>query len=247
MSWRKQRGDPLLRCCYHPSRWGWRRLVVLSVLLSLAPPAQAYDGGTFSAGDDHTCGVKGDGSVACWVNIAVGETTPPPGPFTQVSAGWGYTCGLKTGGTVACWGDKEVVQRVLLTGTFTQISAADAHTCGVKVDGTVVCRGANLFGQGSAPAGTFTQVSTGTMYSCGVKRDGTVACWGNNKDGRATPRVVPSSPRSTGAPGVRAETGRAEIRGGGTTNPHPSANGCLTLCPPLLTRPPAFLIRHLKK
>jgi alpha-tubulin suppressor-like RCC1 family protein len=59
------------------------------VAFSLAPTAQAYDGGIFSAGDDHTCGLKVDGTLACWGNNDVGEIAPPAGTFTQVSAGWG--------------------------------------------------------------------------------------------------------------------------------------------------------------
>jgi len=40
-----------------------------------------------SAGVYHTCGVKGDGSVACWGRDVEGQTTPPLGTFTQVAAG----------------------------------------------------------------------------------------------------------------------------------------------------------------
>ena len=40
-----------------------------------------------SAGGVHTCGVKRDGSVACW-----GQATPPAGEFASVSAGGLHTC-----------------------------------------------------------------------------------------------------------------------------------------------------------
>ena len=49
------------------------------------PPA-----GTFtqvSAGMYHTCGVRTDGTLACWGNNNSGQATPPGGTFTQVSAG----------------------------------------------------------------------------------------------------------------------------------------------------------------
>ena len=58
-----------------------------------------------SAGRYHTCGVKTDGTVACWGRNDLGQATPPGGTFTQVSAGGYHTCGVKTDGTVACWGD----------------------------------------------------------------------------------------------------------------------------------------------
>ncbi len=58
--------------------------------------------GTFtqiSAGSLHTCGVKTDGTLACWGKNDSGESTPPTGTFTEVSAGSQHTCGLKTNGT----------------------------------------------------------------------------------------------------------------------------------------------------
>jgi hypothetical protein len=33
---------------------------------------------TLSAGDYHTCGLKTDGTVACWGNNVYGQSTPPP-------------------------------------------------------------------------------------------------------------------------------------------------------------------------
>ena len=42
-----------------------------------------------SAGWDHTCGVRSDGSVACWGRYDFGQSTPPAGSFVSVSAGGG--------------------------------------------------------------------------------------------------------------------------------------------------------------
>ena len=59
---------------------------------------------TVSAGENHTCGLRTDGTVSCWGDNRQGQTTPPQGTFTQVSAGMTHTCGVRTDGTVACWG-----------------------------------------------------------------------------------------------------------------------------------------------
>ena len=52
----------------------------------------------------HTCGLKTDGTLACWGENSYGQATPPAGTFSQVSAGDDHTCGVRTDGTLACWG-----------------------------------------------------------------------------------------------------------------------------------------------
>ena len=42
---------------------------------------------SISAGEEHTCGVGIDGSVACWGEDWSGETSPPDGGFASVSVG----------------------------------------------------------------------------------------------------------------------------------------------------------------
>ena len=59
----------------------------------------------------HTCGVKGDGTVACWGDDYYGESSAPAGTFTQVSASSRrHTCGVKDDGNVACWGENNLGQ-----------------------------------------------------------------------------------------------------------------------------------------
>ena len=57
-----------------------------------------------SAGVDHTCGVRADGTLACWGRNDYGEATPPSGAFQEVSAGYAHTCGVRADGTLVCWG-----------------------------------------------------------------------------------------------------------------------------------------------
>ena len=63
-----------------------------------------------SAGYFQTCGVRSDGSVACWGDGYDGEATPPAGPFVSVSAGGIETCRVRSDGSVACFDSLAVVQ-----------------------------------------------------------------------------------------------------------------------------------------
>ena len=83
-----------------------------------------------SAGKEHTCGVRDDGSVACWGGNQYGQATPPAGEFASVSAGAAHTCGVRTDGSVACWGATPP------EGQFASVSAGAAHTCGVRTGGS---------------------------------------------------------------------------------------------------------------
>ena len=111
-----------------------------------------------SAGYVHTCGVRDDGSVACWGLDDNGESTPPEGEFASVSAGCntlgGHSCGVRDDGSVACWGNDRDGESTPPEGEFASVSAG----------------GSTLGG-----------------YTCGVRDDGSVACWGNDRHAQATP------------------------------------------------------------
>lgn len=115
---------------------------------------------TLSGGDLYTCGVKTDGTLACWGQDSPTQpsmvNTVPAGTFKSVSAGDLHACGVKEDGTVACWGQNTKGETAAPAGTvFKSIAAGQGHSCGVKADGTVACWGDDYFGQAKPPAATF--------------------------------------------------------------------------------------------
>ena len=129
---------------------------------------------TVSAGGEHTCSVRFDGSLWCWGrntwgavgNGLQGPGTPDPtqvgtdSDWATVAAGGGHTCAAKTNGTLWCWGvghkgqlgdgDTEIRTSPVRVGTGTawaQLSAGWFHTCGLRTNRTLACWGENSSGQ----------------------------------------------------------------------------------------------------
>ena len=129
------------------SQWSAPALLLVALIAALTLVACRGDGRpgdyvggefvTVSAGGGHTCGVRVDGSVACWGADSLGRTTPREGEFTSVSAGNQHTCGVRVDGSVDCWGSNLSGQAMAPEGEFASVSAGYHHTCGVRADGSI--------------------------------------------------------------------------------------------------------------
>ena len=118
----------------------------------MARPRRRRGFSSVSAVGGHTCGVRVDGSVACWGNDGFGQATPPEGEFASVSAGFRHTCGVRMDGSVAWWGSSGRITPP--EGEFASVSAGGKHTCGVRMDGSVSCWGNNSYRQATPPEGS---------------------------------------------------------------------------------------------
>jgi len=77
-----------------------------------APPQGAFS--SVSVGVNHSCGVRTDGTVACWgagtkngdacVDPDCGQSRPPAGAFVQVSVGNYHSCAMTADRKITCWG-----------------------------------------------------------------------------------------------------------------------------------------------
>ncbi len=152
-----------------------------------------------SAGSQHTCARKIDGTLWCWGAGQLGN---------------GMTQSLKP------------VQVVAMGNAVVEFAVGSAHTCARKSDATLWCWGYNGDGelgnnttadqslpvQVSALGASVAGVSAGYHHTCARKTDGTLWCWGKNNhgqlgDGSHQSRSAPVSVDALG-------TGTAAVAGG---------------------------------
>ena len=126
------------------------------------------------------CGVRTNGTVACWGDNGYGQATPPPGTFTAVSAGGAPHLRREDERHPRLLGRQRLRPGHPARGHLHRGQRRRRHTCGMRTNGTVACWGDNAIGQATPPAGTFTAVSAGGDHTCGVRTNGTLACWGDN-------------------------------------------------------------------
>jgi hypothetical protein len=142
-----------------------------------------------SAGDNNTCAIKTDQTLACWGLNDFGQSTPPAGAFLAVSMSSSYGCAIAADDTIACWGIHTGVDVwAPPAGAFTAVSAGERSACALTTSKTLACWGDNTYGQLDAPSGTFTAVSVGRAHTCAIRiAGGELACWGYDYSGQASP------------------------------------------------------------
>ncbi len=124
-----------------------------------------------TAGDGHTCGLRGIGQLWCWGENSSDQLGDPnlrdssvPAQigtdqnWDYLDAGRYYTCGIRNG-ALFCWGSGyrgqlgnggtgsvESPQQIGSATDWTDVSANYDHTCGIR-GGELWCWGQNLYGQ----------------------------------------------------------------------------------------------------
>lgn len=135
---------------------------------------------SISTGEQHTCGIRKNGTAWCWGEngaLGTGESSPPRLIPVQVKdePGTGY------------WTD------------WKSISAGNQSTCGLRADKTLWCWGYNALGSvytgdylpnqvkdsaGSGSWNDWKSVSMGWEHACGIREDKSAWCWGTASYGR---------------------------------------------------------------
>jgi alpha-tubulin suppressor-like RCC1 family protein len=153
-----------------------------------------------AAGARHTCARRGDGSILCWGDNALGALG---GPSQTTCPATGFGCSPSP---------------ALVEGLapVADLALGDGHTCGVAFDRRIFCWGDNAAGQfGGGPTGSVEPVViesrngaielvAGTTYTCG--RDGGDAVWCScaNSSGELGIGTTEPSPEPVEIPGVTA-------------------------------------------
>ncbi len=145
-----------------------------------------------SAGDEHSCALKTDGTVWCWGSNQHGQLGQPltgggaifpdtpnamqvPGITTAVGVTTGsfHSCAVLKDGTVQCWGQQSVNQ----VGT-TVATIIDPDGAGPADARPVVSTPTTIAGLANVLA-----IDAGAYFTCALIADGTVRCWGSNISG----------------------------------------------------------------
>jgi alpha-tubulin suppressor-like RCC1 family protein len=161
---------------------------------------------SLSAGYNHTCARRVNGSVWCWGQNSfgqLGDGTTAPDYRTSAKQVIGLP-GLQTAGAAA-----------------RQLSAGAYHACVRLRDGRVWCWGlsglatmtsSSVPAQASSLGASVANISADTLQTCAVKMDGTLWCWGANDygqlgDGTTTDRSTPVQVAALGNQVVDVDTG----------------------------------------
>ena len=184
-----------------------------------APPGAVA--GSLSAGGAHSCGLRTDGTLACWGLNNAGQASPPTGSFTAVTAGEAaHSCGLRTDGTLACWGVTTMTARPRRPPAASPRSALAALQLRLRTDGTLACWGRQRRRPGVPADRHVHRRQRRQLAQLRHRTDGTLACWGSNSFGQATRRRRAPSPPSAPAASTAAGCGpTARSPAGATTTP----------------------------
>ena len=154
-----------------------------------SPPAGEFQ--SVSAGWDHTCGIRRDGSITCWgtpadswdsVHLTEVNATPPDGVFRSISAGFSHSCAVRLDGVIICWGYNSFLDTNPPGYVAVSTDGAD-YLCETPPVGSNTCWAKNGASDPAAPEGIptpagFTAIVASNFSTCGLTDRAAIACWG---------------------------------------------------------------------
>ena len=143
-------------------------------IVSPAPVAGLTNATQIVAGEEYTCALKSDMTVACWGDNSAGQLGDGTNTsratvaavknlasdIVELSAGRWYVCARHQAGSISCWGANSSGQ---LGNGNTDNSASPVSVAGVT---------------------DALQLATGLQHTCALRGGSRVSCWGGNSDGQ---------------------------------------------------------------
>lgn len=160
--------------------WGWNGLEQVgssSCGGSCSSPVRvgsAVNWIDIALGDEHTCGLRTDGSLWCWGNNNLGQLGVDTNPTAH-----------------------DTPTQVGVSVDWMTMAAGAQHSCGIRADGSLWCWGSNGAGRLGLGGGatnrfapeqvgtstTWSAIALGGEHSCGLQ-GGLLHCWGSNSSGQ---------------------------------------------------------------
>jgi alpha-tubulin suppressor-like RCC1 family protein len=164
------------------------------------PPPVPFDFDQIYVGDGIECGLRADGSAACWGDCEADRCAVPNDTFRELAVGLRHGCGLKADGSARCWGDNASKEATPPEGKrFKQLSAGMAATCGVTQEDSLVCWGF-VGAYENLPAITpVKQVSVFGNSNYALRPDGSAVAFGRQAGQDAIPSEFGYSSISAGS------------------------------------------------
>jgi hypothetical protein len=126
-----------------------------------------------TSGDGSSCGIRTDGTVACWGHLVYPRAAVPAGGFLRVSA-YVCVCGVRDSGRLACWGCDTPPPS---GSVFQDVGRGAEAQCALRLDGTMACWGP-LVRADTIPAYKYDSLSAGAIYTCGIETSARWSvCW----------------------------------------------------------------------
>lgn len=165
-----------------------------------------------AAGGEHSCGIRGNGTLWCWGrnnygqigNATTGADVPAPlqvGALTDwatVTGGGASTCAIRTNRALYCWG---LNHRGQIGDETRKVRATPTRVPGTRM---------------------WQSVSMGFFHTCAVRTNDTLWCWGDNSAGQLGQGTTKQTPKRRQVPG-RWST----VSAGGWTTCATKTNGTL--------------------
>jgi alpha-tubulin suppressor-like RCC1 family protein len=156
-------------------------------MMSTRPHERVGPWSRWASNSSNHCGVKADGTVACFGNSTQYRTAAPTGTFVAIDVGDDGACARAASGALTCWAG---AVNPAPAGSYTLHSLGATFGCALDAAGAVMCWGTNTDSVVSArpTSGVYSHLDAGEGHACAVAAGtGAVTCWGRNDVGQSTP------------------------------------------------------------